>query len=673
MVELTRLAGRGRIFRTALSSNGNFLAVISSIGVWVYDVDTLEPIGLINQPAASTYDVVSIQWSPDSTRFTTTKDKIMRIWNTHGQLLFTVDAATAAWWSPDAARLAVAQANAVQVWSADGSLLFTLKGWTAAWSPDSTQLATVTARGTGRIWNAATGQQQLMFHATVGNPNGLAWSADGHTIAISGQGVELINAATGQNRQVLDADRALSQAHWSPDGTQFIVLYDFMAWRTPATGLIVHDISTTAHLLDATDDSDWSSSINFAWSPDSHWLAIGGSAKANGLYSARADNAGLSKELEFQGAYVTWSPDGKSLAVSRNGQIDIWDPITHLRHSSMSLGTDIADNIVWSGNRLISANTTADYVLRVWDPIAGQLLRTTDAHQSYAQALTWSPDGTRIAFVDADNIVRIWDAINGRLLQSLNSHSSYILGLAWSPDGQHVISGGVDQQIHWWDIASGSEIRTLSGQWGTITSLAWSPDGKRIASAGDYRDGSIIVWDASNGQQLQVIKGDPAGASNLAWSPDSIQLAGLVHFKPTIWNEAGAHLLNLDAANAATYYTCSSVSWSPDGSLLAAGCLFGSGRTILIWNTRNYTLQRILPGEAGAGTDVVWSPDGKLLAALGDFSGRASIWDTTTWQSIKTLQLPSNGGTRVAWSPDGTRLAIGLLDGTVRIWGVPAQ
>ena len=257
----------------------------------------------------------------------------------------------------------------MQVWTAAGQLLHTLKGSIVTWSPDGARLATLTARGTGRIWDTATGQELVTFHATVQNPNSLAWSTDGRSIAISATGVELIDAVTGQNLQALDTDHVLSQVRWSPDGSMFVV--PFSVGRYSTSALIAHDTSTATPLLDLTSGVMWTP-IAFAWSPNSQWLAIGNSGRSDGLYSIDKTKHLLNKAVDLQGAQVVWSPTGNSLAVSRNGRIDLWDPVSRRLQRSLLLGTDIADDIVWAGDRLVSVNTSSVYLTRRWHPTDGR-------------------------------------------------------------------------------------------------------------------------------------------------------------------------------------------------------------------------------------------------------------------------------------------------------------
>ena len=109
-----------------------------------------------------------------------------------------------------------------------------------------------------------------------------------------------------------------------------------------------------------------------------------------------------------------------------------------------------------------------------------------------------------------------------------------------------------------------------------------------------------------------------------------------------------------------------SVSFSPDGALLASGAY---NDTVILWDVA--TERRIATfseGIDGWVASVAFSPNGKILAIA---AYRLSLWDVAIEQRIATL--PGGQPTSVAFSPDGKKLAVGTWDRTVELWDVATR
>ena len=159
-----------------------------------------------------------------------------------------------------------------------------------------------------------------------------------------------------------------------------------------------------------------------------------------------------------------------------------------------------------------------------------------------------------------------------------------------------------------------------------------------------------------------------------------------------------------------------SVSFSPDGTLVASGCgdyvirLYGvltgeesgslrghrgavaslcfssdgkrlvSGscdRTVRLWDVGTGRELACLrghsqaPGKSGFGwvSDVAFSPDGTRIVSGGD-DYTVRLWETATGREERCLQGHTERVTSVAFGPEGTRVASGSWDKTVRLWEV---
>ena len=71
--------GKGRINEIAYSPNGTLLAVASSIGIWIYDMETYKEVALLT---GHTGGVNSVSFSPDGNIIASgSNDNTVRLWN----------------------------------------------------------------------------------------------------------------------------------------------------------------------------------------------------------------------------------------------------------------------------------------------------------------------------------------------------------------------------------------------------------------------------------------------------------------------------------------------------------------------------------------------------------------------------------------------------------------
>ena len=130
----------------------------------------------------------------------------------------------------------------------------------------------------------------------------------------------------------------------------------------------------------------------------------------------------------------------------------------------------------------------------------------------------------------------------------------------------------------------------------------------------------------------------------------------------TLWDVA---TVSSDIATLEHTAGVSSVSFSPDGTLLASGANNG---VIFVWDVASGENVETLTGH-GSIISVSFSSDGTLLAS-GSSGGRVSVWDVASGKNVETLAGHTDGARSVSFSPDGSLLAAGTGDGTVKVWAV---
>ena len=285
--------GKGYIGDIAFSPGGQYLAVASGIGVWIYEVATSRALMLI--PTASSVESVS----------------------------FSPDGATLASGSPD---------GTIRLWDvATGEPIATLQGhadWvrSVSFSPDGMTLASGSSDETVRLWDVATGAPIATLEGHTAWVLSVSFSPDGDTLAsASGSGdgtVKLWDVATHTTIATLQGHADwVSAVSFSPDGTTLA------SGSGNAIGL--WDVATHTAITTLQGHADWVLSVSF--SPDGATLASGSYDGSVKLWDVATHTtiATLQGHAD-QVLSVSFSPDGTTLASgSYDGSVKLWDVATH--------------------------------------------------------------------------------------------------------------------------------------------------------------------------------------------------------------------------------------------------------------------------------------------------------------------------------------------------------
>ena len=228
-----------------------------------------------------------------------------------------------------------------------------------------------------------------------------------------------------------------------------------------------------------------------------------------------------------------------------------------------------------------------------------------------------SPDGHEVGAISADGgTFTEYDLADGNKAVVMISPQYRIYGVSFSPDGKTFsLTNGDNMSVDLYTLSLSSDPYPLTG----------FETAAPVFDAGFAGNANNLVWHARGTIQLQDIASKELGktfshedfVTAFTLSADGKVLASAAaktvnnEYKPVVqlWDAAtGDVLQTLVLDQPAT-----SLSFSPDGSMLAAG----TGNDVQIWDTASGKLLTSLTGHSGAVNLAAFSPDGKSLASFG--------------------------------------------------------
>lgn len=274
--------GKGWVYDFDYSPDGTALAVASTIGIWIYDVNTGKELNLLT---GHTGFLKSVDFSPDGkTLASGSDDTSIRLWD-------------------------VATGECKLVLNEHKDEVYSVK-----FSPDGQTLASGSRDELIRYWDVDTSKLLLTVAGHVDAVTNVVYAPNGELFASCGRedcNVSLRNAQTGEFLQMLTGHTdGIIHIAFSPDS-------QLLASGSPDK-TIVWDIQTSEQIGTYKGDV-------VAFSPDGFTLATGSEDGTIRTWNAKDGALHNTFNTTWEDIYILkYSPDGDRLTSSNGVEIQFW-------------------------------------------------------------------------------------------------------------------------------------------------------------------------------------------------------------------------------------------------------------------------------------------------------------------------------------------------------------
>jgi WD40 repeat protein len=526
--------------------------------------------------------------------------------------------------------------NPIRIWNLNtGKEISRLVGHTSkslevVFSPGSKMIASLGVHSPDnsvRLWDVATGKliYDLGSHSNAARRGetrraGLAFSHDGRFLASSGPDhvIRIWEVSAGTKvREWMDPSGYNSLA-FSPDGSEL---------ASARLTIQLWDVQTGK--LRTSFRSATNSVQSLCYSADGTCLVC---QTENRKPRERTiewwDRKTGSQIKEFPGTLLGFSTNGRTAAIFRAKEVQMWDLLTKKQTSSFP-----ADKRFAFGGRF-----------GYWGGL--------------------SANGSRLVTADLTSI-RALRTSDGKDLRTVTGHGSTVYGLSFL-NTETLVSAG-DNTIRWWDLRTGSELDSKGGQHGRIQSAAFTLDGKTLAVG--HGGGKVMVWDVGGRKDVFSYDLEPPSAPIVSFSLDGSKLA--------IQSRLTGNKLPFRLIDTQRWKEILRFNFGNGGRGLA----FLPGNKLVFYldvssadlRDLNEGKHQELPDLARLGNQptLAQSADGRFLV-LGHIGGKESgvlrLWETASKKTVWMASLGKTDPTALAISPDNTTLAIGGRDGALGLW-----
>lgn len=317
-----------------------------------------------------------------------------------------------------------------------------------------------------------------------------------------------------------------------------------------------------------------------------------------------------------------------------------------------------------------------------------------DSEQNPIHQIVFDPASTLVAYRKSDEF-GLWDVSSGKIRWRIPISEGY--GVAFSPLGNMVAVAGNQSVILWNDLSHSESWQQL--MWedfrtsNPVYSVQFSNDGTEVVGV-ILPDYGIGRWNTSTAELLLQVFHDEETEytfiidtllSHDAHIAALVRAQDKVEFVDTITGELLSTISAWRTPNISSPgpLRISLLTFTPDASAVI-GAITGTGITFPILATFRVEPAEIIPTEATipdleTGLQLSpwlsgsFTPDGRYLVLAYYRDNSLRFFDAETLSPVASFPTNHERLRTFAISPDGKRIVTGSSDGTLKLWGIPAE